>query len=108
MFLPNAVAWAQRPGCAIQGLDVGFPKWMWILLSSVVMTLGPELLDLCSCQWPCRSGITRNTACPPTTSTGSVARDPPGAPVVTETIWMGDMARSGVMDPDDSGVMARE
>lgn len=28
--------------------------------------------------------------------------------MVTETIWMGDIARSGVMDPEDSGVMARE
>lgn len=86
----------------------GLPKWMWILLSSVVMTLGPELLDLWTCQLVCLSGVTRKTACPPTTSTGSVERERSGVPVVTDTICIGDMALSGVTEPQESGVIALE
>lgn len=81
---------------------------MWILLSSVVMTLGPELLDLWTCQLLCLSGVTRKTACPPTTSTGSVECERSGVPVVTETICIGDIALSGVTEPQESGVMALE
>lgn len=83
---------------------------MWILLSSVVMTFGPELLDLCTCQLPacCLSGVTRKTACPPTTSTGSVEKERSGVPVVTDTICIGDMALSGVREPQESGVIALE
>lgn len=81
---------------------------MWILLSSVVMTLGPELLDLWTCQLVCLSGVTRKTACPPTISTGSVERERSGVPVVTDTICIGDMALSGVTEPQESGVIALE
>lgn len=81
---------------------------MWILLSSVVMTFGPELLDLWICQLVCLSGVTRKTACPPTTSTGSVERERSGVPVVTDTICIGDIALSGVTDPQESGVIALE
>lgn len=86
----------------------GLPKWMWILLSSVVMTLGPELLDLWTCQLGCLSGLTRKTACPPTTSTCSAERARSGVAVVTDTICMGDRALSGVAEPVESGVIARE
>lgn len=81
---------------------------MWILLSSVVMTFGPELLDLWTCQLLCLSGVTLKTAWPPTTSTGSVETERSGVPVVTDTICMGDMALSGVTEPQESGVMALE
>ena len=64
----------------------GLPKWMWILLSSVVMTFGPELLDLWTCQLLCLSGVTRKTAWPPTTSTGSAEMERSGVPVITDTI----------------------
>ncbi len=64
------------------------------------MTFGLELLDLCSCQLFCLSGLTRKNRMashkPPP------APDRSGLPVVTDTIWMGDMARSGVTDPQDS------
>lgn len=72
------------------------------------MTFGPELLDLWTCQLFCLSGVTQKMACPPTTSTGSVERERSGVPVVTETICMGDMARSGVTEPHESGVIALE
>lgn len=72
------------------------------------MTFGPELLDLWTCQLVCLSGVTRKTACPPTTSTGSVERERSGVPVVTDTICIGDMALSGVAEPQESGVSALE
>ena len=81
---------------------------MWILLSSVVITFEPVLLDLWTCQLFCLSGLTRKMAWPPVTSNGSAGWDRSGLPVVTETIWIGDMALSGVTDPEESGVIARE
>lgn len=81
---------------------------MWILLSSVVMTLGPVLFDLWTCQLLCLSGLTRKTACPPTTSTGSAERERSGVPVVTDTICIGDIALSGVREPQESGVIVLE
>lgn len=81
---------------------------MWILLSSVVMTLGPELFDLWTCQLLCLSGVTRKMACPPRTSAGSAEMERSGVPVVTDTICIGDMALSGVTEPQESGVIALE
>lgn len=81
---------------------------MCILLSSVVMTFGPVLLDLWTCQLLCLSGVTLKTACPPSTSTGSADTERSGLPVVTDTICIGDMALSGVTEPHESGVMALE
>lgn len=72
------------------------------------MTLGPMLGDLWTCQLFCLSGVTRKTACPPTTSTGSVDKERSGVPVITDTICIGDMALSGVTEPQESGVIALE
>lgn len=81
---------------------------MWILLSSVVKTFVPELLDLWTCQLLCLSGVNRKTACPPRSSSGSAERERSGAPVVTDTICIGDIALSGVPEPHESGVIALE
>ncbi|KAG7270268.1 hypothetical protein CRUP_031970 [Coryphaenoides rupestris] len=65
----------------------GLPRWMWILLSSVVVItpgLDWALLDLWSCQLFCRSGLMRNTAWP-MISLGS------GEHVLTVTICTGEL-----------------
>lgn len=71
------------------------PRWMWILLSSVVMMLALELYFLTGVGTVCFSGVTFNIARPMVISWGSGEADASTTGVVlTVMIETGDMGLS--------------